>query len=1249
MGPGPFQKPPKNKGEIITGSSNVFYEGKEAAMLGDTAEMCSDPSNTPVGKVMGTALQVEIGGGGGGSDEAREKASADAMKAAAAACHKWIDANFPPGSDREQAHRDVCSATGHPIDVATGKMFTRNVDFKLPGRIPFEFVRNYSSARSDRGPFGHSWRHSFERELVVHREFIAHRDANGRFLEFLPLEVGSTSRNELSRAVLERHADGYTVLFPDGTREFYASTKEPRKTALTLRLESIADRFDNRIRFTYSSDRLEKITDTAGRVVKLDYNGRGLISALRFNRYSPSHASTAIRTYRYSDDDDLVEWRDELGYTYQFEYHEHLVVRETDRNGFSFYFTYDGEGWCRETWGDGGIFYRRMEYDREKCRTRVIDSLGHVTCHAWNQLGVVETETNHHGDSWRFEYNDSLQPIRVEDPNENAWTSEYDDEGRLTKIENPEGISTSTEWDPTNLGMTYTDVYGKEWRQETEPNRRERRSIDPIGRVETERFNDHGDRVHVEHFDGRVTELSYNAQGDLERLRLPFGTRIERRYSHTGDLLSESDQLGLRLEVEYDARSDPVRVWDRARGEMRFEYDPERRVKRAVDPKGRSTVYEYSRFDRIVRIVEPSVVLEDGAVLNCSKSFEYDLENRVVGMTTSGGQETRFHYEGRPRPSRIEHPDGRVQVYERDRRGFIKRLYENDELVFEQSLDSEGRVLRRTTGDGEVLSYEYDAAGNVISGERDGRGLVTIGFDELGRRLFEAGENGRQEISYADGLSHLKCRWNDDIALDCYWTPSEFGGRWEARRAGESAIQLDYDVRSRVTCAQFGNGERHEMTYESWNTPASRTLIDPSGQVATENFELDEEGWLKRRKSEGSRGERYERDGKNRLVRLSDEDVEDPRDLAWGFDSNGNRVFSTTPDGMPYRSEFRAGNQVCRVDDEQISYDHRGRVASIRTAEGVKTAFSWDSSGQLKQVGLPGGETVEMRYDAFGRRIEKTSSKGTTRFGWVGSRLAHEVRPDGEERHYLYHDVSHRLLACYIRKPEEDWRLYSVVTDLRGAPTRLTRDDQEVVWEGTLGPFGEYVGEAGGFDQPLALPGQYRDAETGLHYNFSRYYLPKAACYLTPDPIGLAGGENGYAYVTDPICWADPLGLSGDDYTSGYHGASGDKILAMLDSGTIPPRSGEIFLGGSPGETFLHGGDTSRGATFSVEVVVDTKGVETTRTSTPGTPRTTIVHSDDPRPVTINKMHVRRPNPDGDGFDYEVIEGEQNIRDYLAR
>jgi len=61
----------------------------------------------------------------------------------------------------------------------------------------------------------------------------------------------------------------------------------------------------------------------------------------------------------------------------------------------------------------------------------------------------------------------------------------------------------------------------------------------------------------------------------------------------------------------------------------------------------------------------------------------------------------------------------------------------------------------------------------------------------------------------------------------------------------------------------------------------------------------------------------------------------------------------------------------------------------------------------------------------------------------------------------------------------------------------------------------------------LRFAGQYHDAESGLHYNYFRYYDQSTGRYVTSDPIGLDGGLNTFGYVGgNPNRNIDLLGLN---------------------------------------------------------------------------------------------------------------------------
>jgi RHS repeat-associated protein len=143
--------------------------------------------------------------------------------------------------------------------------------------------------------------------------------------------------------------------------------------------------------------------------------------------------------------------------------------------------------------------------------------------------------------------------------------------------------------------------------------------------------------------------------------------------------------------------------------------------------------------------------------------------------------------------------------------------------------------------------------------------------------------------------------------------------------------------------------------------------------------------------------------------------------------------------------------------------------------------------------------------------------------------------------------------------------VYGIHTDHLNTPRRIGSANK-TQWQWGYDAFGQIV-PTGSLSFNLRYPGQYYDAETGLHQNGYRDYDPSTGRYLESDPTGLTGGTNPYAYVGgNPVGAIDPDGLRDVDvYVWRAEGSSVGHVMVT------EPNSTQVILSQFPSNGYPWG------------------------------------------------------------------------------
>ncbi|WP_311885958.1 MULTISPECIES: RHS repeat-associated core domain-containing protein [unclassified Pseudomonas] len=1062
----------------------------------------------------------------------------------------------PAGKSAEPAsrtHTDKC-----PVSMVTGEELLTLTDGQLDGLLPFEWTRLYrtSAAEIDCG-LGYGWSHALAHRIDINGDEVIWTDHENRSTPFpRPTEQRPAITNSLSRAAIFLGDDpSELILAQAGKRPSFYHFRFNSKGATLI---AISDSYGNRLHVTRDiHGRIKRLDNGAGRALLLRYDRKHIV-AVDYQQFLPAdnledawNTVQTLVTYSYDTQHRLIEAKNAAGEAEHYRYNEqHVILERQLAGGAAFYWEWENEGKlsrCTHHWANFSQMEAHYAWD-DKGSVTVTNADGSEEVYTHDDQARLISKIDPDGAEHLKAYNDKGQLIAEKDPLGAVTEYRYNDNGLMTAVIPPEDEATTYEY----INGFVSDVHrGKaSWKYQRNRQGDITQQIDPDGNATLYSYDPQGRLLEIRHPDGSRHQLGWNNLGQLLEERLPDGGQRKYRYDALGRQITRQEESGAITQYQWDAANRLAQVTLPGGATRAFTYNAYGNVTAERDELGRITRYEYAENLHLVsRRINP-----DGSQLR----YRYDNSRLLLTeIENERGEQYHLDYYTNGLIQQETGFDGRRTAYEYDLNGQLLKKTEfgddGSELVTEYQRDAAGRLLVKTLADGEEIHYSYDALGRLVNVD-DGHWPLAYKYDLQDRLIEEHQGWGTLRYEY-DSVGQLKhCRLPDGSKLDYRHQP---GGQL-------SSIDLNG---SRLTSHQFSAGREQkrqqglllsQYQYDEQGRLQAHTVGQRDKSLFQRRYNYDANGNLAGIDDSRKGNRSYHYDPLDRLISVRGATPE-----SFAHDPAGN-LLGQSNEGTANLANVK-GNRLLMQGDRHYEYDAYGNLSRERRGTGQKlvTEYRYDCQHRLIGVSLPGGSTATYKYDAFGRRIEKTVDGHITEFLWQGERLIAESA-ENRYRSYIYEPGSFRPLAMLDGEGPRKATPFYYQLDHLGTPQELTDYSGEIMWSAKYRAYGNLAAlDVSEIDNPLRFQGQYFDAETGLHYNRHRYYNPGAGRFLTPDPIKLAGGLNNYQYVPNPTGWVDPLGLNGNcpGGPDCKPGTEDPAATAKVDENTPPIPGSPLKLG----------------------------------------------------------------------------------------
>ena len=770
-----------------------------------------------------------------------------------------------------------------------------------------------------------------------------------------------------------------------------------------------------------------------------------------------------------------------------------------------------------------------MDYDTQGNTMRREEEFnGAVTSYEYNQFSQVTSMTNPRGNTMRHEYDSKGNQTRTINPLGHTTTMEYNTQGLVTRTQSPNNLVTTYQYNNHGLmeTMTQTPPQGSPGGTRTtsytyHPTGLMASMTTPEGVTYQYSYDERSRRTKVRDNAGQETLYSYNPYGNMVRTEMKNSdgsiatwttTEYDSRNRNASTTIPHKGAENSTWRTLYDNESNVAATTDPAGNVDRMQHDSINRLTGSVHRLNGNTSYEYDKLSRLTKVTAPTGIetsyeydsigrlMAEHSADRGTTRYKYDIADNMVQRITARGITETYSYDQLERPVSVKYPNTHQGKNE-------NVTYSYDNCTF-----GTGRLCRAEDESG-TTALSYDAFGNVLSQIH-----TELGVNYTTSYVWDK-ENKLSQLTLPSGRII-------DYSRDSVRRVS--GITTTVNGISQSIVSnISYRADNMMLGCTYGNGLNDSRSYDLQGRLLTQKLSGTSGTVDQRTYSYDVKSNITAIEING-RNLAYSYDALDRLI--SEAEGQDDT-TSYSYDLNHNRLQKSGDDTTEIYRHQEAANRLLQRNETGQSLPEP--KADVR--------YEYNDAGRIWRY-HEADRLVEYIYNAEGQRTRKIlyNAEGTITqtiiYHWSMGMLVEETTATGELIRDYIPGTSYMPVAQIDVQQSTDGnsteQISYLYADHLDTPRLATNNSQAVVWRWDSDAFGDgtpvLTTIAGRQDTVINLrfPGQYYDAESGLHYNYHRYYDSSTGRYVTSDLVGLLGGLNPFAYVEgNPINFTDPLGL----------------------------------------------------------------------------------------------------------------------------